>query len=152
MPDYNCTPPKGGGKGVRLFLLAVLVVICAAIGREVAHYFIYVLIGIGVIAAASLTGYIVKIRRNLQARTWQIEDASVMSKHDALQWQYAQRHPLDGGPVIQGEVIPGEKPAITEGNRRGTSGLPPWGESERSGSPRSEETRDSESRWPKKRP
>lgn len=154
MPDYKCTPPKGGGKIWVIFILAIVVVAGAKVGETIAHYFVYVLWAAGIITTAVLIRLGYNVRQALKARTWHIEDASVMSKHDAEQRiYYGGRFPLDGGTVIQGRVIEGDVNSaypreITEGNREGASGLPTWRESTRSGSQRSGPTRRKQSTWP----
>lgn len=153
-PDYKCTPPKGGGNIWVIFVFAIVVVAGAKMGEAIAHYFVYVLWAAGIITTAVLIRLGYNVTKALKARTWHIEDASIMSKHDAEQRiYYGGRFPLDGGTVIQGHIIEGDvnsayPRAITEGNREGASGLPTRRESTRSGSQRSGPTRRKQSTWP----
>lgn len=153
-PDYKCTPPKGGGKIWVVFILAIVVVVGAKMGEAIAHYFVYVLWAAGIITTAVLIRLGYNVTQALKARTWHIEDASVMSKHEALRgyetgasWMLNQNRKHDAGYVI-GEVVNDEKPAIEKGNRQGASGLPAWRESTGSGSQRSGSTRRKQSTWP----
>jgi hypothetical protein len=158
MPNYKCTPPSGGkGKVVYYIVLILALVIAVKVEYFLAEYLTYILIAIAVVVGIGAGRLAYNIATALRAKTWHMEDASVMSKHDAERVYYGGRYPLDGGPVIKGEVIEGDirsayPRAITKGHRKGTTGLPGWEKGTRSRSPRSQEAGDSESRWPKKRP
>jgi hypothetical protein len=159
MPDYTCTPPKGGGGGKTLYIVLTVIIVLAALKLEhfLAEYGIYVLIAIGLATGAIAARFAYRAYTELKARTWRMEDASVMSKYEAERQIYYggryPRHPLDGGPYIKGEVIEGDvnsayPRAITEGHGKRATGLPRGEEGTRSGSQRSGPPRRRQSTWP----
>ena len=149
MPDYKCTPPKGGGgKALYYVLLVIVILVGLKVEHFLAEYGTYVLIAIGLVTGTIVVTYAYRLYAALKVRTWREDDASVMSKHDAIRVWEETRFPLDGGPVVKGEVLRNEKPAITQGHGEGASGLPAWREGERSGSQRSRTTRYRNRTWP----
>lgn len=169
MPNYKCTPPKGGGgRALYICLLIILAVIAVKVGGFIAEYLTWFLVGIGVIATAVTAKLGYSVIRALQTRTWKMDDASVMSKHDANQIYYGghfPRHPLDGGPYIQGEVLevdinsayPKEltgdaQSTDPQSDRERVARLQRREASKRRGSQRGGTTRNGESGWPQKRP
>lgn len=159
MPNYKCTPPKGGGGRVLyIFLLILLAVIAVKVEAEIARYLTYILIGLAIVLSVVVVRLGFSVYHALQARTWKMQNASVMSKHDALRgyetgtsWMLNQNRKHDAGYAIPGEVIDDAQSAIEESYGTGASGLSEGQNGARSGSQRSGSPRRSKRTWPKKR-
>lgn len=150
MPDYNCTPPKGGSVGKTIWVIALIfaVVIISKTVGFIEEYFVWFATAASIITASIAAKYGIDVWRALHVRTWKMKDASVMSKYerDKLEQRYAERHALDGGPVIRGELINGS--IRTESDRAGTTGLPSGETRERSRRPQSRRTSRQQRGWP----